>query len=153
MTPLERYVEPAKARDGFWRVIVGAMLIALIWVVGTIVVLLCAAILSVAANPGRSIVSALDAFVLSDTPLTVMILLASICTIWIGLWIVGRYQHRQPFGTFFSPDRRFHSIPFLKGLVFGAVFYTVLTVLEFGLAQDLQDGLKFGQWAPFLSRW
>jgi hypothetical protein len=154
MTPLELFILPAKARAGWWRFATGILLIAAVWVLGSILAVVVVAFLDLQVagiGDADALETSLDAMEDADGPVAVMALLASFFGVWIGVWIVGRLLSKQPFGTFFSPDRRIHIGLFLKAAAFGGSIALVFSAIELLISEDVRTGLDFDQWAVILA--
>ncbi len=146
MTPLETFIRPATARSGFWRPIIGVLLIGAIWALGTTAAILIYAALAIESLPGEAFTDArIDAFAAQSSPTAFMFSLASFVTVWIALWGVGRFLHGQPFATFFTPDRRLHTGLLVKGLVFSAFFMLLTAAIGLQITDGIRPQLDLAQ--------
>ncbi len=101
---------------------VGALIIVGCWVAGVLLVMVVYGAMPLGELASDEQVDArIDSLVAMDSPEATIAFLISFFGIWVGVWIAGRLLHRQPFGSFFSPDRKFHAGQFLKGLALGVV--------------------------------
>lgn len=117
MTPLERYVAPAKARPGFWRFLLGSILIAGFWFLGVIVVMSAWFVMSAFGPNGfDSNGGQMEALMAGGDPVAILFMLASFGGAWIGVLFVGMVVHGQSFGSFFGPSGDRAVQGFLKGV-------------------------------------
>ena len=138
MTPLQSYVMPGSRCPGLWRPVIGMVLIALLWVLGVFTALF---VYGAYLGPATSSIGVrLNEFANGATATATILLLASPIFVWIGIWVVGRLLHGQPFATFFAPDRRLHAGLLAKGLAFGAL----LTLLPIGISLQWSDAIRTG---------
>jgi membrane protease YdiL (CAAX protease family) len=129
-SPLERYVAPAAGRSGFWRVIVGIVLILVTWFAWTVVVMSVYVLWQIASGmPVRPALQSLGDMIEAGGPVSVLFQLATFAGIWPGIYIVVRGLHDQPFGTLFSPEARIRWGEFGGGLLLAAAFSAATLVL------------------------
>ena len=122
-TPLERYIAPAAEKSGFWRVIVGIVLILVFWFAWTVVVMSAYVLWQIASGlPVPQALQSLGAMIEAGGPVSVLFQLATFAGIWPGLYVVVRGLHDQPFGTLFSPEARIRWADFGGGLLLAAAF-------------------------------
>jgi len=127
-TPLELYVAPAAARRGFWRPVLGVLIILAGWLAWTVVVMSAFVIWQlVSAVPLDRALASLGALVQAGGPVSVLFQLATFAGIWPATWAAVRLLHAQPFGTLFSPEARIRWRDFFGGLLLAAAF-TAATV-------------------------
>ncbi len=133
-TPLERYVAPAAGPGGFWRVVVGIVVILVVWFAWTVVVMSSYVIWQVAA--GMAIPEALESLgvmIEAGGPISVLFQLATFAGIWPGIYVVVRGLHDQRFGTLFSPEARIRWGEFGGGFLLAAVFSAVTLTLALAI--------------------
>lgn len=122
-TPLESYVAPAGARRGFWRPILGLVLILAIWFLWTVAVMFgYAGYLILSGEPLRAAMQTLGRLVHNGGADSVLFQLATFVGIWPGIWLAVRLLHAQPFRTLFSPESRIRWRDFFGGILLAAVF-------------------------------
>ncbi|MEP3275722.1 MAG: type II CAAX endopeptidase family protein [Stappiaceae bacterium] len=152
MAPFETYILPARARTALWRFIVGFLVIVAFYVAGSILLFMAgSALLGVdllglnVPEPG-SVAGAL-----SNTPKGLIVMLASFASIWIGLWVAGRFLHKQNFATFFSPKAGPQLDLFLRGTAFGLLFALISLLIGLLISTPVRTDLEFSQWTFFLT--
>lgn len=122
-TPLEFYAAPAAARPGFWRLIVGMVLIVAGWFLWTVLVMSAYVVYQIAAGlPVTVALESLGRLVGAAGAVGVLFQLATFAGIWPASWAVVRLLHGQRFGTLFSPEARVRWGEFGFGLVLAAAF-------------------------------
>jgi hypothetical protein len=107
--PFQRYVEAAaNGRQAIWRTLLGALLIFVIWIAGTIAII--AGLAALFPGSGGSLGIA------TTTPFGVAAVLLTFLPIWLGVWLAVRFLHRRPFSTVFGADGRLAWGDFGRGL-------------------------------------
>lgn len=132
-TPFQQWVDAARPREQMWRTIVGAVLIAVIWMAWTMV-LMFGAVFGKLVKP-----EAFQAmFGMADIPLTyadtITMLLIALGTIWgftFGVWLVARWIHKRPFMSVVAWDRRFSLSQFGVGCAIAAGYLVVSMTWSF----------------------
>ena len=103
--PLVRYLEPARnGRNQVWRILLGAVLVGLVWVVVSGLAALPALLGSDTGIDGTP-----------DTPIELAVVLASFIGIWVGVWLALRLVHRRPVSTVLGSAGRMSIPDLLRG--------------------------------------
>ena len=140
-----KFVEPARVRPQLWRLFLGAVLAALIYLVVTLVLIAAAGLWSAErADPWMR--AALMAE--GRSPVAVLTLLATFAGMALGPVVVVRLLHRRSAATLFGRAPRvvrdFATAAQATGALFGAL-------LLFGaFVSDWEAGLAPGRWLGFL---
>ena len=133
-TPLERYVAPAGGRSGFWRVIVGIVLILVAWFLWTVVVMSAYVIWQIGSGlPIPEALQSLGVMIEAGGPVSVLFQLATFVGIWPGIYLVVRGLHDQRFGTLFSPEARIRWGDFGGGILLAAAFSAITVVFALAI--------------------
>jgi len=142
--PFVRFVAPAVPGRALWRVLVGIVVIAAVYLGGTL-----GAIGLVALALGSEAAGTLGAkLAVASTPATALMLLATFVPMLAGTLLAVRLLHRRGPGSLFGPAG-----PFLRGAAAGAVTLLVCVapvLLLWMLAFDSQPNLPVGLWLALL---
>ncbi len=150
--PFQRYVDAARpGRNEPWRVLLGALLIALVWTAGTILFVVAAipllSLLSTGQDDTERVFDALGA-----TPIGVASVLASFLFIWPGVWLALRLFNRRAFGSVLGGNGRLSWPDFRRGLA--AVFVVSLVaeaaMLPVGPLPERNAAIGLGLWLLLL---
>ncbi|MEM1300470.1 MAG: CPBP family intramembrane glutamic endopeptidase [Pseudomonadota bacterium] len=119
----EEYLAPARAARGFWRPVLGLIIIMGLWVIGMIVVVM-GWMLWRWAELGNlhGAVEALGQLGQGGGAEPVVIMLLSFAGIWAGAAVAAVVMHGQAFGTLFEPAKRILFSDFGKGVLLAAAF-------------------------------
>lgn len=119
----EAYLAPARQAYGFWRPVLGIIIILGLWIIGMIVVVLCWMLWRWAMlGDLHRAVEALGQLGQGGGAEPVLIMLLSFAGIWAGAAIATSVMHRQAFWTLFEPSRRILFSAFGKGVLLAAGF-------------------------------
>lgn len=133
-TPLDYYAAPGSARRGFWRPILGIILIVAGWLLWTVLVMSAFVLIKLASGLGvTEALEALSDFIEVSSPASVIFKLATFAGIWPTVWLVLKLLHGQRFGTLFSPEGRMRWGDFGGGLLLAAGFWFVTMVIGLAL--------------------
>jgi len=148
-TPLETFAAAGSARSGFWRVILGLVLIVAGWLVWTVVVMAGFVLWRIGSgDPVPVALEALRAFVTSKSPDSVMFQLATFAGIWPATWVTLRLLHRQKLGTLISPEGRMRWGEFAGGAGIAVGFWVVtITIGVAVVGAPMRTELPLGTWA------
>ena len=140
MSPFESYIAPARARTGFWRVVVGILLILFCWVASMLVMLTAFVISKLATNNSlEAAMAQLDSLMNSHDPTAVLVMLLSFAGIWVGVFAALTWLHGQRFSTIFAPPGRHRIIDFLKGAAIMPVSILLLIAISGGAGMGMGD--------------
>jgi membrane protease YdiL (CAAX protease family) len=150
--PFHRYVEAARqGRNELWRVLLGALLIALVWTAGTILFVVAAIPLlnRLSAGPGDT-GGMFDA--LGASPVGVACVLASFLFIWPGVWLALRFFHRRAFRSVLGGGGRLSWPDFRRGLAAVLIVSLVAeaAMLPLGPLPERNAAIGLGQWLLLL---
>lgn len=138
MTPFESYTAPARANSGWWRILIGLLLIAILWIVGSVVVLIGWVLYQYTQLGDFSLAMAtMESVMQGGEPLFITVMLLSFIGVWGGI-LVAQAVHGQSFGSVFSPDRG----PRRGGFVPGALFALVFILPALGAALLVTDPVR-----------
>lgn len=127
LSPFARYVSAASLNQRLWRFILGVFLIAIIWI--ALSAFFFAVIPSIDASSGGQFTFFSDVdFDPINTPGEVFLLLSTFSFVWLGLWLVVKFIHRQTFSSLFSSGDHHKLKNFLSGaaVVFIVIISSVL---------------------------
>ena len=146
MTPFESYLQPALARRGFWRVIVGILLILLCWGIGMVLVLAMWMVAKIASGaPLETALAQLDALQTGGHPTGIVIMLLSFFGIWVGVFTAVVTLHAQRFSTIFAPRWSGALRDFAKGALLAGLVAIPQVVIGLQIS-DPFPGMPFAQW-------
>ncbi len=146
MSPLETFVQPAMARRGVWRVILGLALILFCWVTGMVAVLaIWTAGKPISGMPLDQALGQLDALQAGGDPTGIVIMLLSFAGIWAGVFLAVVTLHGQRFRTVFSPrpGRAFRE--FGKGAALAVLVAIPQLLIGMQIAEPF-PGMALSQW-------
>lgn len=132
MTAFERYIAEGGRRTGFWRVILGLVVIGICWVAGTVAVLYLWGIAITAGRSEDDLREGAMSLLEGGNPGTVAVMLLTFAGIWVGVLLVVRLLHGQRFATLFAPEGGVRKGDLAKGLGIAAAF--ALASVPVGLA-------------------
>jgi membrane protease YdiL (CAAX protease family) len=102
------------------------------------------------ANAGEAVNSNVMASFMGS-PAGILTALLSFAGIWLGVWIVMRWIHRERIGPLFGNSRRISRDAFIKGFVAVAITSLVSEVLLYLLRPEISRGsISIGSWLLFL---
>ena len=146
------YIEPARAKGRWWRVLLGLIAIVLAWFgmgLGMVGLVSGGALAPLGIGP-----DAADALMGADRampPSGVLFFLLTFGGLWIGLWVAVRLIHRRPFGTLIHPSGRVGRRTLLRGagLALGLYIASMIAyVAALGLPERTE--LPLSVWAVWL---
>lgn len=140
----DRYVDAARRRPQIWRLIVGSILIALVYLAG-LAVLFCLVWLVVGSE---GIAVWMDRVAEGSTPTAMLLLMASFIGMALGPAIVVLAIHERSVASLFGPAVRVVR-DFAIAAVTVLAAYSVLLMI-WSLQFDALPNLPFGQWLTFL---
>ena len=148
----ERYVAPARARPGIFRLLAGLVLIVVGWLFWTALVIGLAAIAE--GFRGTAAPEAVDLALLrftADDPSSIALMLATFIGIWPATALATRWFHGRPFGTLLSPERRMRWRELGAGLGLAVALWAAGTILAFALfGPPARSGVAVPVWAVWL---
>ena len=142
--PFHAFIEPARERGAWWRVLIGLPLICMIWFcvgLGLFGLIRSSALESDALGvEGRLL-----------PPAGVLVFLLTFLGLWLGLWVTLRLVHQRTFSTLFNPIGRPRARPILGGAALALGFYgvSILTYVTV-LGPPERTGLPLAIWATWL---
>ena len=150
--PFDAYIEPARRRSEWWRVLIGLIVAGAIWfgsgiafftLVGT------GALTAIGIEPDAVMTLAGEGRTMP--PAGVMVFLLTFLGVWVGLWIVVRLLHRRPFGTLFHPSGAPLWRNMLGGVVLALGFYAISMVVYIAvLGLPERTDLPISVWLPWI---
>jgi membrane protease YdiL (CAAX protease family) len=149
----ERYRRSPNEKTTLPRLIVGSVVIALCWFVFTIAVVFAGAYGWVASGAEGALTfeegPALDRFL--STAGGLFATLGTFAGIWLGVWIVMRFLHKERLRRLFGNSARLSSSGFLNGCI-AVLITSLLTELCYLVVMpDVARGpISLGAWALFL---
>ncbi|HLS18590.1 MAG TPA: type II CAAX endopeptidase family protein [Paracoccaceae bacterium] len=149
MSPFERYIASGASRHGFWRVILGMVIIGAFWVGGTMAVLSSWRALNTLLYGSLGARARLDALIAGGSPGTVAIMLLTFAGIWVGVFLVVRLLHRQRFMTLFAPEGGIRMKDLAKGFVLAAGFALASIPIALAIAAPVITNLPLHEWFGF----
>ncbi|MEM7212554.1 MAG: CPBP family intramembrane glutamic endopeptidase [Pseudomonadota bacterium] len=146
MSAFENYLAPARKRAGFWRVILGIILIMTCWIIGMILLLMGWVISRIVS--GQSVdaaVDTLDVLKQGGDPLGILVLLMSFAGIWVGIFTAMTWLHRQGFFTIFAPRASGALRDFFKGVLLALAMVVPGALIAVQMTEPF-PGLPLDQW-------
>ncbi|MEM1361413.1 MAG: type II CAAX endopeptidase family protein [Pseudomonadota bacterium] len=145
MTTAHRvYIAPARARPGLWRLVLGLLLVALVYLALNGI-----AFLVYALRYGPDDASLLFASLgVASTPGSLLLVLATFFPMILGLALVCYWPHRRSFGSLIGPAPRALRDFFRAIAVFGVIYGAAS--LAFFVMEPTQPNLPVGLWAQLL---
>lgn len=143
--PFDRFIAPARAYPQLWRTALGAVLIVVCAMIGTIV--LFGAGWRVAAYRDDAL-NWLPRMLEADTPAGALLLLFSFTGMAVGAMLAARWLHRRPAGTLFGPAVRALRDFVRAALVVGGLMLVSLAIWSVG--EDAVPNLPPVAWATLL---
>lgn len=148
----ERYRHTPNAKTTLPRLLLGTAIVVLFWVAATIAVLFGGAYVFVIwqASSGAPMEGgAVQTFMAS--PAGILAALASFAGIWLGLWAVMRWVHREPLMALIGTSRRVSRSGFLRGLAAVLITSLLSEILLYLLQPEIARGsIGLSSWLLFL---
>ncbi len=145
MTPhFNRFVAPARASAQIWRLVLGAMLIVVVYLVFIMGVFAVAGLL-LGPQKAQQVAGTLTS---PDDPVSVLLLLATFPGAAIGTFLATRFIHKRRIGTLFGPRASV-----LRDFTAAATITLGLSVIYlaiWGLWFDPVPNLSFTTWITYL---
>lgn len=151
MTAFDEYLSPARARTGFWRPILGLIVIMLFWFGGMLTVLFGWTFVKVATT-GDAEAAMQDLLALTEGgggPVAILVMLASFWGVWLGVFFACALLHGQSFGSVFAPGRWLRGREFARGALIGLTFSALGTAIGIAVAGPPEPVLAAERWALF----
>lgn len=140
----DRYVEPARARSQLWRLVIGSLLIAFIYLAG-LAVLFGLLWLLVGKNGMADWAGQVEQ---ASTPTATLLLMASFIGMALGPMAAASWVHKRGVATLFGPAVRvMRDFTIAAGTVL-AIYAAFLFVWSFWF--DAKPNLSVGLWLSFL---
>lgn len=144
MTPFQRYLEPARQRPGWWRVLVGALVILAVWILwGILTVVGWLGVQLGLTGDLQMALARTGGIATGADPASIMVLLISFLGIWVGTAIALRGLHDQPLSTVLGPRG---PSGFLRGLAAGLAFSAISIGLAVLLSGPPEPARAVGPW-------
>jgi len=152
MQALDSYVAPSRTRPGFWRVLVGLVVIGAAWVAGSIIVLIGWMVINlIMLGNLDAALAELQELRTGGTPGRIAVMLSTFTGIWFGIWAATRLVHDQRFTTIFAPFARIA----WRDLGLGIALAAAVAIPSLGLALSLvvpeRTELDLATWAMWLA--
>lgn len=131
-TLFQRWLEPARPRAKFWRLLVGLLLVGVIWVVWQILVIVGWLTFQALASGETWTGPEPDLLALAEgaTPPATLVLLASFGGVWIGVFVALHLLHRQGLRSVMSWMSRFRAHEFAVGAGIALAYLFVSAALS-----------------------
>ena len=140
----ERLIEPATHYPQIWRLIVGVITMALVYL-ASIAVLMGAIWLALGSDAASGLAHKLD---LAGTPTGVMLMLASFVGMAVAPIAAARWVHKRSAGSLFGPSHRvLRDFVTATGVVF--VLYFILTLI-WSFMFDAKPNTDLSVWLKYL---
>ncbi len=151
--PFQQWVDNARPMEQLWRTVLGAVIIAAVWMAWSVALVL------IAAGAGlvkREAFATL--FGLSETPLgyfdTVAVLMIALATLWgftFGVLLVLRLLHKRSLGTLLASNRRFSWTQLGIGALIAAGYLAVSLGLSIAMGNTpRRSELEIGTWLAMM---
>ena len=146
------YVDAARPRTQWWRVLIGLVLIGGAWFgSGLGLVVLVSGGLLTPLGIGPEAIGALTGESRTMPPEGVMVFLLTFLGLWAGLWVAVRLVHRRPFGTLFHPSGRPGVSSLLRGAALAVAFYAISMIVYITvLGPPQRSDLSLSVWAVWI---
>lgn len=148
----ERYRQSPNEKTTFPRLLLGTLIVVIAWVAATLVTVAGGAYIHALqlAKAGKGVgTDVMTSFMAS--PAGILTALLSFSGIWLGVWIVMRWIHREKVGALFGNSGRISRDAFVKGLVAVIITSIFAEVLLYLLRPEIGRGtISIGSWLVFL---
>ncbi len=151
-TAFHAYIDPARTRSAWWRVLVGLLVICGVWFGGGLwfIGLISQGVFA-PLGLGPDAVHGVTNTGRTMTPQGVMVFLLTFLGLWIGVAIAVRGVHWRPFGTVFHPSRRPDGANLIRGAVFAVAFYAISIVAYLAvLGMPERSALPMSEWSVWI---
>ncbi len=148
----EQYRHSPNDKTTLLRLILGTLIVVIAWTGATLITVSAGAYLHALqlADAGEAVNSNVMASFMGS-PAGILTALLSFAGIWLGVWIVMRWIHRERIGPLFGNSRRISRDAFIKGFVAVAITSLVSEVLLYLLRPEISRGsISIGSWLLFL---
>ncbi|MBN9252808.1 MAG: abortive phage infection protein [Mesorhizobium sp. 61-13] len=148
----EQYRQSPNEKTTLVRLILGTLIVVIAWIVATFATVSAGAYFHAVqlANSGQPVNSSVMASFMAS-PAGILTALMSFAGIWIGLWVVMRWVHRERIGALFGNSSRISRDAFFKGLVAVVITSVISEVLLYLLRPEIARGsISIGSWMLFL---
>lgn len=148
----EQYRHSPNDKTTLLRLILGSVIVVIAWTGATLITVSAGAYFHAMqlANSGEAVNSTVMTSFMGS-PTGILTALMSFAGIWIGVWIVMRWIHRERIGALFGNSRRISRDAFIKGLVAVVITSFVSEVLLYLLRPEIARGaISIGSWMLFL---
>ncbi|KQZ29603.1 abortive phage infection protein [Mesorhizobium sp. Root552] len=148
----EQYRHSPNDKTTLLRLILGTVIVVIAWTGATLITVSAGAYFHAVqlANSGEAVNSnVMTSFMTS--PAGILTALMSFAGIWLGVWIVMRWIHRERIAALFGNSRRISRDAFIKGFVAVVITSLVSEVLLYLLRPEIARGsISIGSWLLFL---
>lgn len=148
----EQYRHSPNDKTTLLRLILGTVIVVIAWTGATLITVSAGAYFHALqlANSGEAVNSnVMTSFMTS--PAGILTALMSFAGIWLGVWIVMRWIHRERIAALFGNSRRISRDAFIKGFVAVVITSLVSEVLLYLLRPEIARGsISIGSWLLFL---
>lgn len=151
MASFDAYIEQARGKTGGWRILVGLLIIAVFWILGTVVVLgLWVGTMMLQGMDRQSALGTLGTLEGGGSPPIMAVMLLTFIGVWVGILIVQKALHGIRFRSIFAPDLRVHWFDFLKGVLLSLAFTVPGVLVALTVTDAARTDLDIGRWAVWL---
>lgn len=146
------YIDPARQRSAWWRVLLGLIVIAGVWFgtgIGLVALATTGALTPLGLGPQAA--GSMTGAGRAMPPDGVLFFLLTFLGLWMGVWIALRLMHRRPLGTLFHPARRIGMQNLMRGAAFSLGFNAVsLVTYCIVLGLPARSDLSLPLWAVWI---
>ena len=151
MTPFEQFIHPARAHLGWWRPLVGLVMIFGLWILGAVLAVTGWVIYQLEQGLGvEEAMADLTDLTTGGSTAKVVVMLLTFLGVWGGCWMATEIVHRQRFMTLFSPSGRIFGGAFARGFAMAMVFSLGTTAIALLFIEAPVQALALSDWAIIL---
>ncbi|MEO1490809.1 MAG: type II CAAX endopeptidase family protein [Pseudomonadota bacterium] len=150
MTPFESYVAPARINPGWWRILLGVVLIGVLWIVGAVVVLI-GWVLYQFSQLGdiNAALGTMAQVMRGGSPVFITVMLLSFVGVWGGI-VAVQALHGQSFASVFAPDSRPRRGGFVAGVFFALIFILPALGTALLVTDPIRSDVSIASWLIWL---
>lgn len=150
MMPFESFVAPARINPGWWRILIGILLIGLLWILGAIAVLIGWVVFNwIRLGDQQAALAQMERLMLGGEPLLIAMMLLTFGGVWIGV-IAALAVHGLSLKSLFAPDRGKRRGGFFPGALLSLIFIFPALAAALMIAEPVRSPLAISDWALWL---